>query len=510
MLKFISLNIKASLIYTALALLIITVITTLIFENQSDLIVKNTLLESQIKINTLLTDIDNAHILAEARDEKLTAKLTPLLKAYSSGTFTVYNERGDILATSMKHPPATHAVNNDFTNINRAIFNRENNRKLFYAAFSGSVRSMQKKRINFFIPLRKHSGSYIIIKLPLYGSAIEQRMGYLYRQIGILISGMLVIILFIALLFRRIIIRPIEQISRVSKIVAGGDFSAAATCTSNDELGVLATQFNAMVRSLDEKTVMLNDTINTLETQNTLIQHELDIANKIQGGMLPNADSLQGLRLTPLFMPLEKISGDFYDIIEFPDGSVGIIIVDVSGHGIPAALITIMIKILVSTYGLDYLSPADFLKKLNSELAKVITTGDFIVAFYIIIGPDHTVRYSSAGNNSAIVQKTDAVELSELYDEGLFLGIIENAAVKYNVNSMQLNTGDRLVLFTDGIPEQRNIHGEMYGEERLQSLIIEHKNKDSQELMNAVVDSFKTFMGTAPQDDDITLLIIDM
>lgn len=510
MLKFVSLNVKASLIYTALALLIITVVTTLIFENQSDLIVKNTLLESHIKIGRILDEIRTKNILSETKDEKLVTKLGPLLKTFSSGSFTIYNGRGDILAASQEKEITARSGAVDFTNINRAVFNLENNSKLFYADHAGSLGPIQKKKVNFYIPLRQKTGSYIIIKLPIYGTAIEKRMGYLYRQIGILVIGMLAVVLCIALLFRKIIIRPIEQISYVSEIVARGDFTSYATCTSNDELGVLSTQFNSMVRSLDEKTVLLKDTIHVLETQNTLIQHELDIANRIQGGMLPQTESLHGIQVISLYWPLEKISGDFFDFIEFPDGSVGIIIVDVSGHGIPAALITIMIKILISTYGASYTSPAGFLKKLNTELVKIITTGDYIASFYIIIAPDRCARFSSAGNNYALLQKATTGDISELYNEGLFLGITDNSSIHYNENCMQLEQGDRLVLYTDGIPEQRNINEILFGDERLNSLIVQNKNKDPRTLVNEVIRSFKEFCSGAPQDDDITLLIIDV
>jgi sigma-B regulation protein RsbU (phosphoserine phosphatase) len=148
--------------------------------------------------------------------------------------------------------------------------------------------------------------------------------------------------------------------------------------------------------------------------------------------MLPPPGPKQRIRFASHYSPLHKISGDFFDTIDFPDGSVGVIIVDVSGHGIPAALITIMIKFLTSSYGTEYRSTAEFLTRLNSELAKVIKTGDYIAAFYMIIKPDNTIQYSSAGNNSALVLEASGTGLHELADEGLFLGLMENLPVSYN------------------------------------------------------------------------------
>ena len=506
--KFISLNIKTAVIYTLLALLTITIVTTLIFENQSDLIVKNTLTESQIIITGIINDINKTSILNDADDSQTTSRLVRLLKKHSSGKFSIYNEGGNLLTSSQKERPEISASRHDFTRINRAIFNKENNNKQFYADISRSI--TPRKEVHFYIPFRNKNGTYIVVKLEHHSTSIEKRMDYLYRQVGILIAGMLLVVLFIGLIFRRIIIRPIEEISQASEMVAQGDFTAITACTSNDELGVLSTQFNAMVRSLDEKTIMLNNTINTLEAQNHQIQLELDLAQTIQGGMLPETDSFRNIRIISYFQPLEKISGDFFDIVEFPDGSIGIIIVDVSGHGIPAALITIMIKFLVSSYGPDYRSPEELLKKMNGELAKVIKSGDYVTAFYVIIGADNTLRHSNAGHTCSLLHRKVTHDISELYGEGLFLGLVDNDTVTYDVYELQIDNGDRLIFYTDGITEQQNTDGEMYGIDRFYAVIMENIQNESQELMDIIINDLKEFSKGAPQNDDTTLLIVDI
>jgi sigma-B regulation protein RsbU (phosphoserine phosphatase) len=210
------------------------------------------------------------------------------------------------------------------------------------------------------------------------------------------------------------------------------------------------------------------------------------------------------------YQPLEKISGDFFDIIELPDGSLGIIIVDVSGHGIPAALITIMMKFLISSYGPEYASPDELLKKMNGELSKVIKTGDYVTAFYVIIGPDNILRHSNAGHNCALLHRKTINDISELYGEGLFLGLVDNDTVKYDVYELQLENGDRVILYTDGITEQQNTGGEMYGIDRFYEVIMDNIHRESQDLMNFIINDLKEFSNGAPQNDDTTLLIVDI
>ncbi len=505
--RFVSLNIKTALIYTVLAVLTITVVTTLVFENQSDLIVRNTVIESQSAINGIISDINSRALLNQAPADAA-PKLATLLKGHSLDHFTLYSETGEVLLASNNKNGSTSTK--DFTNINRAIFNRENNNKPFYADYTDAYDTLRRKTIDFYIPFRKPSGTNIVLKIPVHSTSIQTRMRYLYRQVGILIAGMIAIVAGIALLFRKIIISPVQQLSKVSRIVASGDFSTKTTYASNDELGLLSLRFNEMIGSLDEKTRLLKNTICTLESQDLLIQHELDIANRIQGGMLPSLNPQRGIRFASHYGPLHKISGDFFDIIEFPDGRVGILIVDVSGHGIPAALITIMIKFLVAQYGTDYRSAAELLTRLNTELSRVIKTGDYIAAFYMIMEEGNVVRYSSAGNNAALVLDASGAGLYELADEGLFLGLMENPPVRYNEKEAHLKPGDRVILFTDGIIEQRNGEGEMYGEERLHSAILANRGESPDDMLNKILDDARSFSGGAKQNDDITLLIVDI
>lgn len=506
--KFISLNIKTAFIYAVLALLIITVVTTLIFENQSDLIVTNAVIESRNTVSGVIADIGRISI-ADIPDAKMRAGISALLERHSLKTFALYDGNGRLLSSSGESAAKTTADPRDFTNINRAIFNRDNNDRPFYADNSSTYDALARNTIDFYLPVRTAGGKDAVLKIPVSSNSISTRMNYLYRQVGLLIAGMLIIVLVTGFLFRKLVISPILEISRLSGIVGRADFSEKISYRSNDELGLLASRFNDMIDALDEKKGVIESTINALASQDRMVQQELTIANSIQIGMLPRRGEVSGIRLSAHYDPLHRISGDFYDTVEFLDGSVGVIIVDVSGHGIPAALITIMIKFLVSSYGAAYRSASDFLTRINTEMARVLRTGDYIAAFYLIIDPDNTVRFSSAGNCPAIVLERDGNSVYELADEGLYLGLVEEPPILYETKVGRLNPGDRIILFTDGVIEQRNSCGELYGEARLYSVIMDNFREPSPLLVERIIEDVKRFAGDAAQNDDMTLLIVD-
>lgn len=506
--KFISLNIKTSFIYAVLALLIITVVTTLIFENQSGLIVQNAVMESRDVVESIITDA-KAGSIAGLADREAAGAIAKLVHKRGLDSFIVYGGSGKVLATPVGGGGREFADARDFSGVNRAIFNMQSEGRPFYADNDASLQKLKKSAIDFYIPFSLQSGNDIVLKVALRQESIDVRMGHLYRQVAIVIAGMVLAILFIAMVFRRVVISPVLEISRVSGLVGSGNLSERIVHRSNDEVGLLAARFNDMIDSLEEKKRLLRQNMSELEKRDQMVTQELAIANSIQRSMLPVDSDRSGLRIVSHYAPLHRISGDFYDTVEFPDGATGVIIIDVSGHGIPAALITIMIKFLVSSYGEYYRSPAEALTVMNSEIAKVLRTGDYIAAYYLIIEPDNNVRFSGAGNPPALVLEQDGGTLYELADDGLFLGLTANPPLGYEAKTWRIREGDRIILYTDGITEQRNAQGEMYGEARLYSVIMDNYRDDSSALLAKITDDISRFSEGAPQNDDMTLLIVE-
>jgi len=506
-----SLNTKTAIIYMSLALLIILIVTSLIFENQSDLIVRNSILKAERKV--YMIDHEIFYLMEHAKKNNIKYLSDQIHKIFIENEipkYTLFDETGNIIKIFPESNSLKQAGKEEFTNINRSIFKNENEGKLFYAEIKKTAVELRaEKEIIFYKPFTSNFQNTFVIKFPVAIMDIEYQMNILYKQCILLIIGMVLLVAVIALIYSRIVIQPVKMISDASSKVANGDYKVQLNIKSNDEIGILSDSFNKMVSSLEITTGELKNTIFELDEQNRLIQHELDVAKIIQEGMLPKVVKHGQVKFSAYYKALEKISGDYYDLIELPDGSIGIIIADVSGHGIHAALITIMAKFLFNSHGSSYISPADLLSKMNYEISATVKTGDYVSAFYLIIDPDNLVKFANAGHHSMLLYRENG-EFEELNEKGTFLGLIENFPVPLNVREAKLRDGDRLILYTDGITEQLNHKGSYYGEDRLKKSIQENISLSIEKLLSSIIDDLNSFSEGYKQIDDHTLLILEI
>jgi len=509
--RFHSLNTKTAIIYLSFALLIILVVTSLIFENQSDLIVKNSIITAERKVYMIDHEINNSINHIKSNDIKYVLdKISSILDEGKISKYTIFSEDGKILKISSNSDEKKLVNREEFTNIHRAIFKNENEGKFFYAEIKKNLNDLKdKKEIIFYMPYVGNAQNTFVIKFPIAIVDLEYQMNLLYKQSILLTIGMFLLVAIIAFIYYKIVISPIKLISDTSLKVAHGNYEVQLNIKNNDEIGILSNSFNKMVTSLKKTTGELKDTIYDLNEYNKLIQHELDIAKIIQEGMLPNVAKYGKIIFSAYYNALEKISGDYYDFLELPDGSIGIIIADVSGHGIHAALITIMAKFLFNTHGSTYLSPADLLSKINYEISTTVKTGDFLSAFYLIVDPENNTKFCNAGHHSVLLYRKNG-ELEELYENGAYLGLIENFPVPLNVKETKLGKGDRLILYTDGITEQIDHKGNYYGKERLKDYIRENLSLPIDQLVAGVIYDLNSFANGFRQIDDHTLLILEI
>jgi phosphoserine phosphatase RsbU/P len=504
-----SLNTKTTLLYMLLAMFSISLIIGLIFENQTDLIVKNTILEAEKVVYTVNSEIQ---VLKDLPDEKKMARaMAEVLKSVNITKYVIFNEKAEPLVVFPESDSAGISARMEFIYINRAIFKKENEGKIFHAEIVQSPWEMKGLQfINFYMPHTHIKDKNLIIKISVSIMGIDSKINRLYRQCALLIAIMILIVIFFAFLLNKMIIRPVKQLSEASSTVAKGDYSVQLSINNDDEIGSLASSFNEMVRSLDTTSTRLKETINNLETQNDIIQTELDMARTIQIGMLPKKIDFDRIGLSVYYKALGKISGDYYDIIRFSDGSIGIIIADVSGHGIPAALITMVTKFIFHTYAHEYVNPLDLMKKMNSELLNVVSSDNYVTAFYMIIDVNNNIRFSCAGHGPAIIYRESIDKFDKLHNKGLMLGVFDEPSMPFKMGSDTVARGDRLILYTDGITDQTNLSREQYGEARMMELIRANRNKPVDFVLKELVEDLNIFKGDARQKDDISIIIIEI
>jgi phosphoserine phosphatase RsbU/P len=234
------------------------------------------------------------------------------------------------------------------------------------------------------------------------------------------------------------------------------------------------------------------------------IKKELEVARRIQLSILPRKLPLAtSFQVVARYVPMTSVAGDFYDYVIADDHHVGLLIADVSGHGVPAALIASMVKLAAASQRSLAADPCHFLAGMNSVLLGN-TQDQFVTAAYVYLSAEcGEFCYSSAGHPPLLLLRNGVV--TPIEENGLILGVFRHAS--YSNCTQKLQPGDRMVMFTDGIVEASNAAGEFFGQDMLCNLLVETRGLSPELAANSIIASVRRW--SAKQDDDQTLLICD-
>lgn len=234
------------------------------------------------------------------------------------------------------------------------------------------------------------------------------------------------------------------------------------------------------------------------------IQKELDVARRIQLSILPGEfPPSENFRVAARYVPMTSVAGDFYDFVVADDKRAGLLIADVSGHGVPAALIASMVKLAATSQRAQASDPSGFLLGMNRALLGN-TQNQFVTAAYVHLDSEsHELRYSAAGHPPMLLLRQGSVR--EVEENGLMLAAFDFA--KYSNATHRLEPGDRLLLYTDGVVEAADASGRFFGQDSLSDLL----RQTSEFLPSEVADRIITSVGqwSVSQDDDLTVLVCD-
>ncbi len=237
---------------------------------------------------------------------------------------------------------------------------------------------------------------------------------------------------------------------------------------------------------------------------------ELEFAGRIQASFLPNElPRLDGWELAVTFLPARETSGDFFDFIPLPDGKVGILIADVADKGVGAALYMALSRTLIRTYALEYEAQPDIIFfSANERILQDARAELFVTAFYGILDPKTgNFTYSNAGHNPPLLMSSEnGFNLQALTTNNMPLGVDEDAT--WHQQSIQIQPGNVLLLYTDGIPDAQNKEEAFFKEKRLIEVVHPMIDSSAQEIQNTLINTVQDFVGDASQFDDITLLVI--
>jgi len=267
----------------------------------------------------------------------------------------------------------------------------------------------------------------------------------------------------------------------------------------------------AVVKARVRSHILLREARAQLASQLRALNNELEMARQIQLSILPHSiPTLPGLEIAARFFPMTSVAGDFYDFIQIDDRHIGILIADVSGHGLPSALIASMLQVALTGQAGHASEPAQVLAGLNRALCGKFTH-NFVTAAYVYLDLEKNfMRYAGAGHPPVLQWRISTGKTAKVLENGLVLGMFEEAI--YEALEFPLELGDRYVLYTDGVPEAANPSEEEFGVDRFMRFIENHKHLGADQFVQTFLAELSRWSGQTAeqgQQDDITLLVVD-
>ena len=331
------------------------------------------------------------------------------------------------------------------------------------------------------------------------------------RQVGGVLIGALVltaalilsvylVALIIAFVLVGSIARNVNRMTRAAGAIARGDFSFRIHSKSRDQIGDLARSFDGMAASIQ------NLLVETAKKEK--IDAELSVARTIQQSLLPESGGTwPGFRAVSHFEPVAEVGGDFYDILPMPDGRTAVVIGDVAGHGLPTGLIAAAAKAsLVTFVEMGVAGP-----EICAQLARRSLRGRdrrlyMTLALFAYDAARHAGVLTNAGHPAPYRVSGGRIERLPL--PAFPIGLIEQK--EYPSREFSFSPGDRIVFFTDGIPEAVDGQGEPFGYERLEELLQREASRTADELLQAILAAVSAHVKDAPLEDDRTLLLLTL
>lgn len=343
----------------------------------------------------------------------------------------------------------------------------------------------------------------------------------------ILLTALLTnLIIIILLLF--MIIKPLSILNSKAKQIAHGDFNISFKKIPKDEMGNLGHAFINMSENLKKSFNQIDEQKKEIEKYNLHLEElvesrtselkeahdrmklDLQIAQRIQQAIIPKEFIMQQyFNVYGMYLPMDNLGGDYYDVFKISETKIGIVIADVCGHGVPAALITTMTKMSFFNNAKKHSNTHEVAAAVNSELFQVIGNMEYLTAFYCTIDMiSGNFEYTNAGHNDVFIINKDTGDLKSLTPNSPIIGMVKN--VNYKSETIQVAESDRIILFTDGVIELRNEKRELFGADNFINLLIKNNKKSPEQLINIINDELNNYKGKNKSDDDITLLVVDI
>lgn len=367
--------------------------------------------------------------------------------------------------------------------------------KLYYSDIKDGKTDLTERHMYVF----KFVEGYCIIASMPETEAVFMRDASLYTSIFMQIIIFATLFVFIYILIKRVIINNLQRINDTLARITKGDLNVTVDVRSSQEFSSLSDDINSTVTTLKRY----------IAEAAARIDKELEYAKQIQLSALPtNFPEGEDYGIYAQMIAAKEVGGDFYDFYKLSDTTVAFLAADVSGKGIPAAMFMMTAKTIIKDLAESGMEVNDIFTKANEKLCENNESGMFVTAWMGILDlTTGNMRFANAGHNPPLLKRADGAFEYLKTRAGFVLAGMEG--VRYRVGELTLYPGDRLFLYTDGVPEATNVDNKLYGEERLLDFMNKNAGVDAVTLLPALKANIDEFVGEAPQFDDITMLMFD-
>ena len=340
---------------------------------------------------------------------------------------------------------------------------------------------------------------YCIIAAMPEAEAAFMRDASLYTSIFMQVIIFATLFVFIYVLIKRVIINNLQKVNDTLGRITKGDLDVTVDVRSSREFSSLSDDINSTVTTLKRY----------IAEAAARIDKELEYAKQIQLSALPtNFPSAEKFGIYAQMIAAKEVGGDFYDFYKLDDDTVAFLAADVSGKGIPAAMFMMSAKTIIKDLAESGLSVNEIFTRANEKLCENNESGMFVTAWMGILNlKTGILQLANAGHNPPLLKRAGGDFEYLKTRAGFVLAGMEG--VKYRAGELTLCKGDRLFLYTDGVPEATNSENKLYGEDRLLAFMNENSSAEATEFLPSLKANIDQFVGEAPQFDDITMLMLD-
>ena len=377
----------------------------------------------------------------------------------------------------------------------KEMLNGQTATKLYYANI---VDGVTNKGVKYMYVFKFVEGYCIIAAMPKT-EAMFMRDASLYTSIFMQVIIFATMFLFIYILIKRVIINNLQKINDTLGRITKGDLNVTVDVRSSQEFSSLSDDINSTVSTLKRY----------IAEAAARIDKELEYAKQIQLSALPtNFPDKESFGIYAQMIAAKEVGGDFYDFYKINDTTVAVLVADVSGKGIPAAMFMMTAKTLIKDLAESGMAVHDIFTKANDKLCENNESGMFVTAWMGILDlPTGMMQFANAGHNPPLLKRSDGEYEFLKARPGFVLAGMEG--MRYRCGEITLQPGDRLFLYTDGVTEATNTENNLYGESRLVTFMNQNATMEADALLPALKTNIDEFVGEAPQFDDITMLLLD-